>query len=95
MTKQDILNRFKDINYVYNNCMTHQILSDMLDELLEEKAVKPVVNQDEWVCGCCGTWLERQRMIHPSAILHNLCEYCPQCGKKVDWKAVDPDADEG
>lgn len=69
---------------------------DILVKLLrEEKAVKPVVNQDEWVCGCCGTWLERQRMIHPGAILHDLCEYCPQCGKEVDWKAVDPDADEG
>ena len=62
---------------------------DILVKLLrEEEAVKPVVNQDEWVCGCCGTWLERQRMIHPGAILHDLCEYCPACGKKVDWEAV-------
>ena len=71
-------------------------IRDILVKLLrEEEAVKPAVNQDEWVCGCCGSWLERQRMIHPGAILHDLCEYCPQCGKKVDWKAVDPDADEG
>jgi len=65
---------------------------DILVKLLrEDEAVKPVVNQDEWVCGCCGTWLERQRMIHPGAILHDLCEYCPACGKKVDWKAVKQD----
>lgn len=65
---------------------------DILVKLLrEEEAVKPVVDQDEWVCGCCGSWLERQRMIHPGAILHDLCEYCPACGKKVDWKAVDQD----
>ena len=65
---------------------------DILVKLLkEEEAVKPVVNVDEWVCGCCGTWLERQRMIHPGAILHDLCEYCPACGKKVDWKAVKSD----
>jgi len=65
---------------------------DILVKLLrEEEAVKPVVNHDEWVCGCCGTWLERQRMIHPSAILHDLCEYCPACGKKVDWEAVKQD----
>ena len=31
------MNRFKDINYVYNNCTTHQILSDMLDKLLENR----------------------------------------------------------
>ena len=65
---------------------------DILVKLLrEEEAVKPVVNQDEWICGCCGSWLERQRMIHPGAILHDLCEYCPSCGKKVDWEAVRQD----
>ena len=65
---------------------------DILVKLLrEEEAVTPVVNQDEWGCGCCGTWLERQRMIHPGAILHDLCEYCPACGKKVDWEAVKQD----
>ena len=52
----------------------HRIAADAL-ELLKQEPVKPVVNQDEWVCGCCGTWLERQRMIHPSAILHDLCDY--------------------
>ena len=66
--------------------------TDLILKLLkEQEAVKPVVNQDEWVCGCCGTWLERQRMIHLGAILHDLCEYCPACGKKVDWKAVKSD----
>ena len=60
-------------------------------ETLKEEAVKPVVNVDEWVCGNCGTWLERQRMIHPSAILHDLCDYCPRCGKKVDWEVVEQD----
>ena len=66
--------------------------TDLILELLkEQEPVKPVVNQDEWVCGCCGSWLERQRMIHPGAILHDLCEYCPSCGKKVDWEAVKKD----
>lgn len=65
---------------------------DIIVKLLrEEEAVKPVVNQDEWACGCCGSCLERQRMIHPGAILHDLCEYCPSCGEKVDWKAVKQD----
>ena len=66
--------------------------ADKVAEMLkEQEPVKPVVNQDEWVCGCCGSWLERQRMIHPGAILHDLCEYCPSCGKKVDWEAVRQD----
>lgn len=71
--------------------MSTQIRDILVKLLREEEAVKPVVNQDEWVCGCCGTWLERQRMFYPGAILHDLCEYCPQCGKKVDWKAVKQD----
>ena len=35
MTKQDILDYFSDINYVYNNCNKHDDLSRMLDELVE------------------------------------------------------------
>lgn len=35
MTKQDILDYFRDINYVYNNCNKHDDLSRMLDELVE------------------------------------------------------------
>lgn len=62
---------------------------DILVKLLrEDEAVKPVVNVDEWVCGCCGLSVEQQRMIHPSAIFHDFFEYCPHCGKKVDWEAV-------
>lgn len=62
---------------------------DILVKLLkEEEAVKPVVNQDEWVCGCCCTRLERQELISPNAIFHDFFEYCPHCGKKVDWEAV-------
>ena len=76
----------------YGVIMMSTEVRDILVKLLrEEEAVKPVVNQDEWVCGCCGTLLERQRMIHPGAILHDLCEYCPACGKKVDWEAVKQD----
>ena len=74
--------------------MTADEAEGIVTLLKEQEPAKPVVNQDEWVCGCCGSWLERQRMIHPGAILHDLCEYCPSCGKKVDWKAVDPDANE-
>lgn len=69
--------------------------ADKVVEMLKKEAVKPVVNQDEWVCGCCGLVVEQQRMIHPGAIFHDFFEYCPHCGKKVDWEAVKQDADEG
>lgn len=37
MTKQEILDEFNDINYVYNNASMHETLSWMLDELLKEQ----------------------------------------------------------
>ena len=37
MTKQDILDFFKDINEAYNNCNMLDSLSAMLDELMEGK----------------------------------------------------------
>jgi len=64
---------------------------DALELLKEQEPVKPVVNVDEWVCGCCGTRLERQELISPNAIFHDFFEYCPHCGKKVDCEAVKQD----
>lgn len=60
-------------------------------EQLKEEAVKPVVDVDEWVCGCCGLAVEQQRLFHPNAIFHDFFEYCPHCGKKVDWEATKQD----
>lgn len=37
MTKQEILDYFKDINFMYNNASMHDTLSSMLDELLENR----------------------------------------------------------
>lgn len=35
MTKQDILEYFKDINHAYNDCTRYDTLKHMLDELQE------------------------------------------------------------
>ena len=74
----------------YDKCWVDEDLyvslhKDALELLKEQEPVKPVVNRDEWVCGYCGTELERQKLIHPNAIFHEIFEYCPQCGKKVNW----------
>ena len=42
MTKQEILDYFKDINYVYNDCGKMDSLSYMLDELLKEQEKKQI-----------------------------------------------------
>lgn len=40
MTKQEILDYFKEINYMYNNPNMYDSLSHMIDELLEEEHQK-------------------------------------------------------
>lgn len=85
MTKHDILEHFKDINYAYNNSNQLDTLSDMIDELLEEqhKAVSPgcrINRLDDckvWTCGECGRDLVPYRVYRAN--------YCSNCGTKVKW----------
>ena len=46
MTKQEILDKFSDIDFAYNDSSKHETLSRMLDELLQEQ-------ETEW-CDRCG-----------------------------------------
>ena len=47
MTKQEILDHFKDIDFMYNDSSKHETLSRMIDELLKEQ------DETEW-CERCG-----------------------------------------
>ena len=40
MTKQEILDKFNDIDFVYNDSSKHETLSRMLDELLKEQEAR-------------------------------------------------------
>ena len=86
MTKQEILEEFNNINYVYNNSSKHETLSWMLDELLkEQEAIEPkeIINDFYpvgdyrrtlgWHCGKCGRTLMGDG---------NFCSYC---GQAVKW----------
>ena len=44
MTKEKILEYFKDINLVYNSCTMHDSLASMLDELTQEND-----SSNEWI----------------------------------------------
>ena len=51
MTKQEILDRFSDIDFVYNDSSKHETLSRMLDELLKEQEHKDRMYhalEDDW-----------------------------------------------
>lgn len=47
MTKADILEYFKDLNHVYNDCTKLDTLSKMLDEFKKEKPKKKK-EHDSW-----------------------------------------------
>lgn len=58
MSKAEILERFNDINFAYNNCTMHDSLSYVLDEFEQEirnKTIDEFVNrlekhqQENWV----------------------------------------------
>ena len=88
MTKNDILDYFKDINYVYNNSNQLDTLSSMIDELLkEQEAVKPIFIETTRTheagfmevsikCGNCKSKVQ----YYPER-----WKYCPNCGRKVKW----------
>lgn len=80
MTKQEILDKFSDIDFVYNDSSKHETLSRMLDELLKsQEAVRPEREHSgsgtTWwnVCGNCKT------AINPND------KFCHECGREVKW----------
>lgn len=50
------------------------------------KAVKPIVDDDEYKCGNCGHNLEEQVLLSPNILLHMFYKICPECGKQVKWE---------
>ena len=65
--------------------------ADRLVNLLKEEAVKPDIYTNRILCGNCGARLDIQKVFYPGAAECELCDYCPHCGKKVDWEAVRQD----
>ena len=65
MTKQDILDYFKDINQAYNNCNMYDSLSSMLDKLLEQK------------CEICAEKILKEEQItkHPTWVIQKGKKY--------------------
>lgn len=56
-----------------------------LEQVKKLKPVKPKLDIDTYVCGVCGTRLERQSMIGPNVIISEFLDYCPVCGQVVKW----------
>ena len=54
--------------------------------LKEQKAVKPVFEQEEMRCGICGHEVIWQKMIGDNIWADEELDYCPHCGKLVKWE---------
>lgn len=71
------------------NCVGCDLMIRDAIKLLEAMApVPPEVDIDTWVCGNCGTSLERQTMIGASVLITEHFEYCPHCGQEVEWEGT-------
>lgn len=80
MTREEILQAFDDINFVYNDCTKYDTLKRMLEELTERK-------HGEWIkdrlCSTSGgTYGVRRCSVceHYFQDLVNEYNFCPNCG---------------
>ena len=68
-----------------------ELEKDALALLKEQEPIKPTVSVDTWICSKCGHTLESQELIddkeNPQVLIHEQYEYCPCCGRKVNWDA--------
>ena len=91
MTKEKILSVFEDINLMYNNPNMYDVLSKMLDELVEDskKSVEPERKPGKWLkvvdekTSISTTW-HYKCSICESRKGWNDCDYCPSCGAKME-----------
>ena len=56
-----------------------------IEALKEQDPIKPIVDIDTWACGKCGYRLEKQELIGDNVLVSERFDFCPACGKKVDW----------
>lgn len=98
MTKQDILEHFKDINQAYNNSSEFDTLSRMLDELkidvilckdCELKEVCITSRGDEWYCGDARQKIDWQKVKGVPAEYEGDARstwwyVCPECHGAID-----------
>ena len=67
-----------------------RLIDDACALLKEQEPIKPTVAVDTWICSKCGHRLESQDLIddkeNPQVLVHELYQYCPNCGRAVKWE---------
>lgn len=75
MTREEILQAFDDINFVYNDCTKYDTLKRMLEELTERKRGEWLYLYDgNYKCSVCGSW-----WCCTDSQIYEM-NYCPNCG---------------
>ena len=101
MTKQEILDKFNDIDFVYNDSSKHETLSRMLDELLKEQEThKFFVDESGKItplpvvvrCKDCKHFDETQRGKEREENRHYVCD---DFNPTDDWYCADGEHKEG
>lgn len=67
---------------------TEDDLETAFNHRQQNDPMKPVVDVDDWVCGECGHKLTEQKMLGDNVLFEENYDYCPMCGKKVDWNGA-------
>ena len=85
MTREEILQAFDDINFVYNDCTKYDTLKRMLEELTERKRGEWVIDGEYIVCSVCRQ--DKWSRV-PLENLVKRFKYCPNCG--ADMRKILP-----
>lgn len=58
----------------------------MAIEALEKQIPKkPEVLIDTWLCPTCAEKVEYQTMLGDNVLYHGCYDFCPNCGRAIDW----------
>lgn len=69
----------------HSDSEVQQIAIAVLELLKEQEAVTPYIDIDEAKCPICKVKLTRQELIGDDVLFEDFFDYCPRCGKPVNW----------
>lgn len=93
MTREEILQAFDDINFVYNDCTRYDTLKRMLGELTERKKGRWTKKEEyldtPTVCTLCGHEYVEYVEGWEWEETGDLPNYCPNCGADMRGETDD------
>lgn len=75
MSKHDILEYFKDINFAYNNSVMFDTLKDMLDELESEKQAHAWISVKDRLPNSNGCYIVWRPHFYPDFGMPSICYF--------------------